>query len=55
MELYASFNRDKILSAATMEIDTKLVIFIIVVETKLIPTAFRRKDAIGTKICTDVC
>jgi hypothetical protein len=24
------------------------------VETKLIPTAFRRKETIGTKICTAV-
>ena len=25
------------------------------VETKLIPTAFRRTEAIGTKICIAVC
>ena len=30
MELYRSFNRDKILSAANMEIDTKSAIYIII-------------------------
>jgi hypothetical protein len=50
MELYRSFNRDKILSAANKISHLHYYM----VETKLIPTAFRRKEAIGTKICTAV-
>jgi len=54
MELYTSFNRVKILSAATMEIHKTGHLHYYVVETKLIPTTFRGKDATGTKICTAV-
>jgi hypothetical protein len=54
MELHTSFNRDKIISAANMQRHKISYLHYYMVETKLIPPAFRRTEATGTKICTAV-
>jgi hypothetical protein len=55
MEPYKGVDRINIFTAANVKINTKIGhLHYYMVETKLIPTAFRCKEAIGTKTCIAV-